>query len=832
MKILNNLSVKAKLGIFSVISVAGFIILIGMIIFMFYSTNKYKALEYNLLSLQHTMTKLNLGMGNYFTQKNLDTYNDAYAQSQILLHTLLDSINDLNLSAQQIEQITQGLEHFNAVFLDIVKDKNNVLEYLTKMQESKTKINEILEKNYDYKLLQYMMKLEIYEKDFLLEHNVDIQEFISTQIKMRRAVSASENFITNEELQKKIVEHLVSYKTMFENIVELETLIGKDTSEGKLKTMDELNQTIKTTVSHNLHHLDTIIKNKISFLISLLIFISVVMIVLELILAFLMFDAINKSLVAVKNGLNDFFDFINYKKESIAKISLSSNDEFGEMAQEINKNIDNTIKTFNNNKDIISQTNDIIEKISNGFFSYHINEAHIISPDMQKLVQSINLMISQTKNKFDTIIQALENYGEYNFNYHIKQENNQQRLNGDFGSLVASTKLIGNNISEFLAMIMNTATKLTHDTQKLNFSVEKLENSSLNQKDALEKSVQTLQNITMTINTNTLNTKQMTQLTFDVSNSANTGYSMAQKTVEAMNDITNEVSSINDAIEIIDQIAFQTNILSLNAAVEAATAGEAGKGFAVVASEVRNLANRSADAAKEIKSLVQKANEKTKVGKAIASDMITGYENLSSKIDNTTSLVKELEESSLIQQNGIKQINNEVEILEENVKINAQNSQDIAHLSSEISQLSQNLSLAASQSNYNANAKNQVCDIDLVYATAKLKNGIIKFKNHHFKALCNYSNSVVDSHEKTILGQWIQEEEKLNKKFTHCETWQQLKALNVSYANAIQEYITQSAKHVNNESLIQISTTIEKLTIAIFDTLNHIKVINCQKEKN
>ncbi|MFA7092847.1 MAG: hypothetical protein WC149_13520, partial [Arcobacteraceae bacterium] len=88
MKILNNLSVKAKLGIFSVISVFGFIILIGMMIFMFYSTNKYKALEYNLLSLQHTMTKLNLGIGNYFTQKNLDSYNDAYAQSQLLLHTL------------------------------------------------------------------------------------------------------------------------------------------------------------------------------------------------------------------------------------------------------------------------------------------------------------------------------------------------------------------------------------------------------------------------------------------------------------------------------------------------------------------------------------------------------------------------------------------------------------------------------------------------------------------------------------------------------------------------------------------------------------------------
>ncbi|MGC6580657.1 methyl-accepting chemotaxis protein, partial [Escherichia coli] len=79
---------------------------------------------------------------------------------------------------------------------------------------------------------------------------------------------------------------------------------------------------------------------------------------------------------------------------------------------------------------------------------------------------------------------------------------------------------------------------------------------------------------------------------------------------------------------VIDQIAFQTNILSLNAAVEAATAGEAGKGFAVVAGEVRNLANRSAQAAKEIKDIVEKASSKANNGKSIANNMIDGYSEL------------------------------------------------------------------------------------------------------------------------------------------------------------------------------------------------------------
>ena len=99
-------------------------------------------------------------------------------------------------------------------------------------------------------------------------------------------------------------------------------------------------------------------------------------------------------------------------------------------------------------------------------------------------------------------------------------------------------------------------------------------------------------------------------------------YQQIETEEEIVNSLVKKSSDISEAITVIDQIAFQTNILSLNAAVEAATAGEAGKGFAVVAGEVRNLANRSADAANEIKILVESAASKAKDGKNISEDMI------------------------------------------------------------------------------------------------------------------------------------------------------------------------------------------------------------------
>eukprot|EP01156_Anaeramoeba_ignava_P018410 Anaeramoba_ignava/a91676_16.p1 GENE.a91676_16~~a91676_16.p1 ORF type:complete len:308 (+),score=81.76 a91676_16:140-925(+) len=197
---------------------------------------------------------------------------------------------------------------------------------------------------------------------------------------------------------------------------------------------------------------------------------------------------------------------------------------------------------------------------------------------------------------------------------------------------------------------------LQKSSDELTQNVQTLSKNATSQAASLEETAASIDEITGNIQQTSVKAQEMLNISNETKESAQTGKNLANDTVKAMDEINETVININEAISVIDQIAFQTNILSLNAAVEAATAGEAGKGFAVVAQEVRNLAARSAEAAKEIKDLVENATTRANNGKVISTKMIEGFSSLEEKISNTNNLIDDVSNAAKEQNLGMTQI--------------------------------------------------------------------------------------------------------------------------------------------------------------------------------
>ncbi len=313
----------------------------------------------------------------------------------------------------------------------------------------------------------------------------------------------------------------------------------------------------------------------------------------------------------------------------------------------------------------------IVEKLSDGYIEdkiYYTNTSNkklnYIAKTINELVNKLSSIMGSNTHKIEDI---LDNYARLDFRVKIEGENSKLT-----NALNNVTDLISNILFE------NKTNGLTLDytSDQLLEYVEKLNHSSNETASSLEETSASVEEITGNIRSNTETIAKMAQFSQNVTTSVKKGEELANQTTIAMDDINTQVTSINEAITIIDQIAFQTNILSLNAAVEAATAGEAGKGFAVVAQEVRNLASRSAEAAKEIKNIVESATAKANHGKAIADDMIKGYKQLNEDVQHTIEFIGNIDTASKEQLFGIEQINDAInsidKLTQENVNIAVQ----------------------------------------------------------------------------------------------------------------------------------------------------------------
>ncbi|QKF67882.1 MCP-domain signal transduction protein [Arcobacter venerupis] len=708
----NNLTIRIKL-ILSFSVIIGLIVLLA--VYSIYATNKssdgfteYRGIAKSSVlasRVQANMLMMRLSVLNYINNQSsadLEKFSDYLDNSKSFINEAKSDIKDTNNNLL-LKNMDSSLDTYKESFLQVVelmKKRDNILTNNLNVNGKKVEnaLTSIILKNQEKNRIDLSFEYSKILKDFLLcrlytmkflESNSknDYERILSEFVNFEDKVKQFRNNFDSVEI-KEIIELTKIYSNGVNEIYE--------TINQRNKILDEKIYIIGPAIAETAEDIKLSLKKRqdeigpevaklndeTKFLITI---VSIVILVFGIFIAIALPRNIANLLNLFKDGLFSFFAYLNRESPTVQLININSTDEFGIMAKIVNENIEKTQKSIDEDRKLIDEAIAVLGEFEQGDLCQRLNIS-VDNPALMELKTVLNKMANNLENNIENVLKILEQYSNYNYLNKIDKKNLKQQLL----KLANGVNTLGDSITGMLVENKSNGLTLENSSNILLSNVDKLNQSSNEAAASLEETAAALEEITSNIRSTTENIAQMAKLSNDVTASASEGERLANQTTVSMDEINNQVNLINEAITVIDQIAFQTNILSLNAAVEAATAGEAGKGFAVVAAEVRNLASRSAEAAREIKSIVETATIKANQGKDIASNMIIGYKQLNQNISQTINLIQDIEMSSKEQLTGIEQINDAVNQLDQQTQQNAAvatQTQDIAEITDEIAKL-------------------------------------------------------------------------------------------------------------------------------------------------
>ncbi|CAO5679133.1 MAG: hypothetical protein NEHIOOID_00213 [Holosporales bacterium] len=296
----------------------------------------------------------------------------------------------------------------------------------------------------------------------------------------------------------------------------------------------------------------------------------------------------------------------------------------------------------------------MIHEVKNGNLELRLDD-NPFAGHFKPLIQDLNLLMEAISHPIQESMTTLKKIATGDFSSGMEGE-----YSGIFKDLQSEFDITTKNLSVTLSKINRIALSVNNAAESIVASAQEVSEKTESQASALEQTAASLEELSATVKGNAEHAQESEQLAQKTQTIVYAANETMKETIHSMGNIESSAKKINGIIQVIEEIAFQTNILALNAAIEAARAGQAGSGFAVVAAEVRSLAQRSTEASQDIKKLIETSRENIKTGVNLVHKTGNNLVEIKSSIDNVSFLLSEITNASVEQSMGLEQINTAV----------------------------------------------------------------------------------------------------------------------------------------------------------------------------
>lgn len=367
-------------------------------------------------------------------------------------------------------------------------------------------------------------------------------------------------------------------------------------------------------------------------------------------------EGVNASAQSVDVTMQALTEVMDAISQGNFKVRMSNQVE-GEFKQRV----DNAMISMDQ---ALAEIGSVIEKLSLGEFDGRI-EAQL-SGQFAELKEQINGSLGQLDDAMTEINQVIIAQSNSDLTQSIAGN-----YHGQLDSLKQSINQSGDNLNAVISGVVEVAESVSTSSQEVASGSMDLNDRTQNQAASLEETAASMEELTSTIQHNAEHATEADALAGQAKTQTESGLLLMEESVEAIGRIHESSTKIEEIISLIDSIAFQTNLLALNASVEAARAGEHGRGFAVVASEVRNLAGKSADAAKDIKDLIENSVATIEDGTSKIQRSGDALNDINESIIRVSNIISEISSASDEQRRGVEQVNSAVTSIDQTTQQNA-----------------------------------------------------------------------------------------------------------------------------------------------------------------